>query len=160
MATEPISDIALLQQVLPLGKKLLGVDVGSKTLGLALSDIYQRIGTPLLTLKRTKFTQDAARLIEVIEAHEVALLVVGLPLHMNGQEGKACQSVRQFVRNLQKIHPIPVFLQDERLSTNAAQEALHHTQAKHKTRREKVDAVAASFILQATLDRMHRDPLP
>jgi putative holliday junction resolvase len=138
---------------LPPGR-LLGLDLGSVTIGLALSDAGQCIATPLKTLHRKKFRDDAAALLALVDAEQVAGLVVGLPLNMNGSAGPRVQSVRQFVRNLQALRPaLPVVLQDERLTTLAAERAMLEADLSRAKRAARVDAVAAGLILQAYLDR-------
>ncbi len=145
---------------------LLGLDVGTKTIGIALSDRRRRVASPLETLRRTRFADDARRLCALIDAHAVAGLVVGLPLNMDGSEGPRAQSVRAFVRNLgdnlkdslrdnlREKGDLPVLLWDERLSTVAAERALLEADASRARRRQVIDKVAASLILQGALDRL------
>jgi putative Holliday junction resolvase len=136
------------------GRPLLGIDPGSKTLGLALSDSRHTIASPLVTVKRTKFTQDAAELVRLAGGHKVCGLVVGLPLNMDGSEGPRAQSVRAFLRNLAPLLPLPVLLWDERLSSIAAERALLEADASRKRRGEVIDKMAAAYILQGALDRL------
>lgn len=136
------------------GQRLLGLDVGSKTIGLALSDVSRVIATPMETLKRGKFADDARWLWAIMKEHEVAALVVGLPMNMDGSEGPRCQSVRQFVKNLLAMADIGIVLWDERLSTVAAQRAMLEADMSRKKRGENVDKVAAAFILQGLLDHL------
>jgi putative Holliday junction resolvase len=137
---------------LPAGR-LLGLDVGSTTIGLAVSDLGQRVATPLRTLKRSKFATDAAALLALVDAERAAGLVIGLPLNMNGTEGPRVQSVRQFARNLKGLQPdLPMVFWDERLSTMAAERAMLEADLSRAKRAERVDAVAAGLILQGYLD--------
>ena len=136
--------------------RLMGVDLGSKTIGLALSDVSRSIASPLETIKRTKFTADAERLIALAREHGVVALVVGLPLNMDGTEGPRCQSTRAFVRNLEKLTDLPVVFWDERMSTMAVTRTLLDADASRARRAELVDKMAASYILQGALDRLRR----
>jgi len=136
--------------------RLMGLDLGTHTIGLALSDVECRIATPLETLKRTKFTADAKRIGALAERHGVGGLIVGLPLNMDGSEGPRAQSTRAFVRNLKPILPLPVLFWDERLSTVAVTRALLEADASRARRAELVDKMAAAYILQGALDRMAR----
>ncbi len=133
-------------------ERLLGVDLGTKTIGLALSDVERRIATPLETIKRTKFTADAIRLTEIIDRHGVTGLVIGLPLNMDGTEGPRSQSTRSFVRTFDQRRPINVLFWDERLSTAAVTRSLIEADATRKRRAEVVDRMAAAYILQSALD--------
>lgn len=141
---------------LPRGARLMGVDLGTKTIGLALSDVERRIATPLETIRRTKFTADALRMRALCETHGVHGLVVGLPLNMDGSEGPRAQSTRAFVRSLARIMPLAVALWDERLTTAAVTRALIEADASRARRSALVDKLAASYILQGALDRLAR----
>lgn len=143
-----------LKDMLDRGKRLLGVDVGSKTLGLALSDVTLTIATPFDVLKRSKFTKDAETLRRIIEGEGVGGLVIGLPLNMDGSEGPGCQSVRQFAANLESRMDIPIAFWDERLSTVAVTRTLLEADASRKRRSEVVDSMAAAYILQGALDSL------
>ncbi|WP_298967303.1 Holliday junction resolvase RuvX [uncultured Methylobacterium sp.] len=132
--------------------RLLGLDLGTRTIGLALSDAGRRIASPLETIKRVKFTPDAARLVEIAGRHAIGGLVIGLPLNMDGSEGPRAQSTRAFVRNLKPILPLPVLLWDERLSTAAVTRTLLEADASRARRGELVDKLAAAYILQGCLD--------
>ncbi len=134
----------------------MGVDLGTKTIGLALSDVSRSIASPLETIKRTKFTADAERLIALAKSHDAAALVFGLPLNMDGTEGPRCQSTRAFVRNLEKLTDLPVVFWDERMSTQAVTRTLLDADASRARRAELVDKMAASYILQGALDRLRR----
>lgn len=138
------------------GERLLGLDLGEKTIGLALSDIMRMIATPLVTLERTKFSADAQALISLMEKNNVAGLIIGLPLNMNGTEGPSAQSTRAFARNLDDKRPIPILFWDERLSTTAVTRTLLDADMSRARRKDVVDKMAASFILQGVLDAMRR----
>jgi putative Holliday junction resolvase len=154
---QPLSEDAdLFGRVLPAGTRLLGIDVGSKTLGLALSDVTRTIASGLTTLKREKFSRDVERLVEVIAAHQVAGLVVGLPQNLDGADGPRAQSTRAFARNLAKRVPLPILLWDERFTTAAAERVLIEASTSRRRRAAVIDKVAATLILQTALDRMNR----
>lgn len=150
-----------LKAALKTGQRLLGLDVGSKTIGLALSDVMRTIATPMETVKRTKFTKDAESLIKIIRDHDVGGLVLGLPVEMDGHEGSRCQSTRQFATNLAKamadagLPPLPIAFWDERLSTTAVERVLiEQADMTRKRRAEVVDKAAAAWILQGALDAL------
>jgi putative holliday junction resolvase len=151
MSILPLDD---LKTALTPGLRLLGLDLGEKTIGLALSDTTLSIATPMQTLKRGKFTQDAAVLEKIIADQGVGGLVVGLPLNMNGSEGPSAQSARAFARNFAARVPLPITLVDERLSTAAVTLTLIEADASRKRRAEVVDKMAAAYILQGALDRL------
>lgn len=139
--------------------RLLGLDIGEKTVGLAISDPGLTVASPLETIRRTKFTEDARKLSAVIDDRKVGGLVLGLPRNMDGSEGPRCQSVRQFARNLVEVAGItlPVFFWDERLSTSAIHRFLiDEADMTRKRRGEVVDKMAAGFILQGALDAAAR----
>ena len=139
------------------GSRLLGLDIGTKTVGLALSDPSYTVASPLQTIRRTKFTRDAHAIEAVISEHAVGGLVVGLPLHMDGSEGRACQSVRQFATNLLERIDLPLAFHDERLSTAAVERMLiKEADMTRKHRAKIVDKAAAAYILQGALDQAHR----
>jgi len=142
------------------GRRLMGLDVGSKTVGLALSDPTLTVATPLQTLRRSKFSRDAELLRQAAEEHDVGGLVIGLPVSMNGTEGPRCQSVRQFATNLLQVLELPVAFWDERLSTAAVQRMLI-TEADMSRRRRGavVDKAAAAYILQGALDAISAQSL-
>jgi putative holliday junction resolvase len=135
-------------------RPLIGIDVGTKTLGLALSDVTLMIASSLETIRRVKFTPDAARLIEIAAKFEVCGFVLGLPVNLDGTEGPRAQATRAFVRNLTKLTPLPMLFWDERWSTVAAERSLIEADASRKRRAEVIDQVAATIILQGALDRM------
>lgn len=153
MAVE-VLDLADLKPRLQRLQRLIGIDLGTKTIGLALSDVERRIASPLETIRRTTFTKDAARLLELADKHEVAALVIGLPLNMDGSEGPRVQSTRAFVRNLGAKTAKPFIYWDERLSTAAVTRELLAQDASRAKRAEVVDRMAAAFILQGALDRL------
>jgi putative Holliday junction resolvase len=135
-------------------QRLIGIDLGTKTIGLALSDVERRLASPLETIRRTNFTKDATRLLELASKHEAAAFVIGLPLNMDGSEGPRVQSTRAFVRNLGVKTPLPFIYWDERLSTAAVTRELIAQDASRAKRAEVVDRMAAAFILQGALDRL------
>ncbi len=141
---------------LPAHARLLGLDLGTKTIGLALSDLERQIATPLETIKRVKFGLDAAALLKVTAKHAVAGLVIGLPLNMDGSEGPRVQSTRAFVRNLAPLTALPIAFWDERLSTLAVTRTLLDADASRAKRAAVVDKMAAAYILQGALDRLLR----
>lgn len=137
------------------GTRLLGLDLGSKTVGLALSDVTLMIASPLETIKCTKFTADAQNLELLIDAHDVGGLVLGLPVSMDGSEGPRCQSTRSFASNLLARRNIALSFWDERLSTAAVERVLIcQADMTRKRRAEVVDKAAAAYILQGALDAM------
>ena len=136
-------------------QRLLGLDVGSKTVGLALSDVSRTVATPMRTLKRRRFAGDAAILGDLIAEHDVGGLVIGLPVSMDGSEGPRCQSVRQFAANLLTYVDTAVAFWDERLSTAAVERLLvEEADMSRRRRAEVVDKMAAAYILQGALDAM------
>ena len=139
---------------LPPYAAITGLDLGDKTIGVAISDLRRMIASPSEVIRRVKFTDDAARLLEIIRAREIKGIILGLPLNMDGSEGPRVQSTRAFARNLERLTPLPIAFWDERLSTVAAERALLEADTSRKRRREVIDQVAAGFILQGALDRM------
>lgn len=139
---------------LPPMRALIGLDLGTKTIGVAVSDTFRSVATPLETVRRKKFGVDAARLLELIAERNIAGIVLGLPFNMDGTEGPRCQSTRAFARNLAKLADVPITYWDERLSTVAAERALLEADTSRKRRSEVVDHVAAGYILQGALDRL------
>jgi len=153
----PICAIADMPALLPRGKRLLGLDLGERTIGLALTDPGLTVASPLETIRRAKFTRDAEALIAVIEARGVGGLVIGLPVNMDGSEGPRCQSTRQFAANLLTKIDLPIAFWDERLSTAAVQRLLtDEADMTRKRRGEVVDKMAAAYILQGALEAMPR----
>lgn len=139
---------------LPAMSALIGLDLGEKTIGVAVSDSFLSVATPLETVRRKKFGLDAARLTEIIRDRRIGGLVLGLPRNMDGSEGPRCQSTRAFARNFDRLLPLPITFWDERLSTVAAERALLEADTTRKRRAEVIDHVAAGYILQGALDRL------
>lgn len=133
---------------------LLGIDPGTKTLGLAISDQTRLIATPLETIQREKFSTDAAYLLGIYDENDVSGMIIGLPINMDGSHGPRTQSVRDFCTNLLKLRDVPIFLWDERLSTMAVTRGMIDADMSRKKRKENVDKLAASYILQGVLDRL------
>jgi putative holliday junction resolvase len=151
------AEILTLEQLAPrLARfdRVMGLDIGTKTIGLALSDVERRLASPLDTIRRTRFSADAANLLKRAAEFQVAALVVGLPLNMDGSEGPRVQSTRAFVRNLPE--GLLVSYWDERLSTAAVTRELIAQDASRARRAEVVDRMAAAYILQGALDRLAR----
>jgi putative holliday junction resolvase len=134
--------------------RLLGLDVGTKTIGMALSDVTRSVATPFDTIRRTKFTADAKTIREVVERNQVGALVIGFPLNLDGSEGPRAQSTRAFARNLAAQVAVPMVFWDERLSTAAVERHLIEADASRKRRAEVVDRMAAAYILQGALNRL------
>ena len=143
---------------LPAAGKLLGLDLGTKTIGVAVSDGMRYSATPLETIRRSKFTADAARLLQLIAENQAVAFVIGLPLNMDGSEGPRVQSTRAFARNLAQKTPLPMLFWDERLSTSAVTRMLIEADTRRDKRAEVVDKLAASYILQGFLDRLRLAP--
>ncbi len=133
---------------------LMGLDLGEKTIGMAISDDRRKIASALNTIRRTRFTQDAEFLLNIAVEYSVGGFILGLPLNMNGTEGPRCQSVRQFASNLSEKTDIPMAFWDERLSTRAAERHLIARDVSRKRRAKVIDKLAAQFILQGALDFM------
>ena len=136
------------------GSRLLGLDVGAKTIGLALSDVTRSVATPLETIRRTKFQKDADALLAMLARFGIGGLVIGLPLNMDGSEGPRAQATRAFARNLAARTELPMAFWDERLSTAAVTRTLIEADASRARRAELVDKMAAAYILQGALDRL------
>ena len=139
---------------LPAAGALMGLDLGTHTIGVAVSDGLRSVATPLETVRRKKFGVDAARLMEIVQGRALVGIVLGLPRNMDGSEGPRCQSTRAFARNLSRLTDLPIGYWDERLSTVAAERALLEADTTRKRRAEVIDHVAASYILQGLLDRL------
>ncbi|MET1025851.1 MAG: Holliday junction resolvase RuvX [Dongiaceae bacterium] len=155
-----VADVTALCAALPRHQRLFGLDLGEKTIGIAVSDPGLHVATPVSTIKRTKFTLDAKELIKLIQERQVGGLVIGLPLNMDGTEGPRCQSVRQFAANFLPLHEIPIAFWDERLSTVAVTRDMIDADLTRAKRAKAVDRAAAAFILQGALDfhqRQRRD---
>jgi len=147
-------NLAEFAAALPQGRALAGLDLGDKTIGVAVSDRSLSVATPLETLRRSKFSADAAKLGEIFAKREIGGLILGLPLNMDGSEGPRAQSTRAFARNLARLTDLPIGYWDERLSTVAAERALLEADTSRARRRELIDHVAAGYILQGALDRL------
>jgi len=137
--------------------RILGCDVGEKTIGLALSDKTRMIATPLSVILRTKWKKDSEVLLKILDEHSIVGVVVGFPLNMDGSEGPRCQSTRQFVNNLLLLKDLPVCLWDERLSTVAVTRTLLEADMSRSKRSKVVDKMAASYILQGLLDAIRHN---
>jgi putative Holliday junction resolvase len=151
-------DLPGLKAAIVPGKRLLGFDLGEKTIGLALSDTMLTMATPLETLKRGKFSVDAVVIESLIHKHGVGGLVIGLPLNMDGTDGPSAQSARAFGRNFAARSQLPIVFWDERLSTAAVTRTLLEADSSRKRRSEVVDKMAAAYILQGALDRLRMIP--
>lgn len=149
-----IEEIADFAAALSPARGLAGLDLGTKTIGVAVSDRLLSVASPLQTIKRVKFGQDAAALLDIVAAREIGGLVLGLPRNMDGSEGPRCQSTRAFARNLAGLTDLPITFWDERLSTVAAERALLEADTSRRKRAEVIDHVAAGVILQGALDRL------
>ena len=136
------------------GERILGLDLGSKTIGIALSDTMQQVATPLETLKRKKFTADAKHLLALVKQFNIAAFVIGMPLNMDGTEGARIQSTNAFVRNMAKKTDIPFISWDERMSTVAVERVLLEADSSRAARARVIDKMAAGYILQGALDRL------
>lgn len=149
-----VDNVAEFAALLPPRGRLLGIDLGTKTIGLAISDVERMIASPLETIARVKFGQDVAKLKLILQRHDMVALVMGLPLNMDGSEGPRVQSTRAFVRNLMPLVPLPLLYWDERLSTAAVTRSLIEADASRARRAQVVDKMAAAYILQGAIDRM------
>jgi len=158
MANDPSLSLQDFLSVLPKNTRLIGLDLGTKTIGLALSDLGRGIASPMETIRRKKFTQDAEQLLTICGKQEVGGLVMGLPLNMDGSEGPRAQATRAFVRNLAPKTDLPITYWDERLSTAAVTRTLLEADSSRAKRADVVDKMAAAYILQGFLDRLgHMD---
>ena len=150
-----VVDLLDLPSALARGETLTGLDLGEKTIGVAVSDASLMIASPLVLIRRTKFTADAENLFRQMESRRSTALVIGLPVNMDGSEGPRCQSTRAFARNLARLKELPIAFWDERLSTAAVTRMLTaEADASRARRAELVDKAAAAWILQGALDRM------
>jgi putative Holliday junction resolvase len=152
----PAADLTLAETIATItqDRRLMGLDLGSKTIGVATSDRTRMIATPIETIARTKFTHDAERLIAIAARENIGLIVLGLPVNMDGTEGPRCQSTRAFARNFARLWPIPIVFWDERLSTAAVERMLIEADASRARRDAVIDKLAAAWILQAALDSL------
>lgn len=143
-----------LKEIAVQGRRFLGIDVGTKTLGLAISDPTHIVATPLITIRRSRFSADIEKLRRIIEERDVGALVIGLPINMDGSEGQRCRAVRRFAENLLACIDINIAFFDERLSTVAVTRTLLEANVSRRRRAEVVDKMAAAYILQGALDRI------
>ena len=151
----PVFDLTDLPAACPPDTAWLGLDLGENTIGVAVSDTSRMIASPLQLIRKVKFSQDAAQLIKLMNGRNVSALVIGLPLNMDGTEGPRAQSCRAFARNLERLRPVNVAFQDERLSTTAVERFLiDELDLTRKRRADVVDRTAAAWILQGALDRL------
>ncbi|MDP1700977.1 MAG: Holliday junction resolvase RuvX [Aestuariivirga sp.] len=141
---------------LPQTSRLMGLDLGTKTIGIATSDRSRQIATPITTITRSKFTKDATELLAIATKENVGVLVLGLPINMDGTEGPRAQATRAFARNLAKLTSLAIVFWDERLSTAAVERMLIEADASRATRNKVVDKLAAAWILQAALDALRQ----
>jgi putative Holliday junction resolvase len=153
---ETIDDIEVFAGRLEPGARLIGIDAGTKTLGLALSDVTRTIASPMIVLRRTKFKEDAAALLKIAAEHQIGGFVLGLPTNLDGTSGPRVQATRAFARNMNGLTELPILLWDERLSTAAAERTLLEADTSRKRRAEVIDKMAAGIILQGALDRMRK----
>ena len=156
----PVVELGQLKELLPAGGRLLGLDVGAKTIGIAVSDSGLAVASPLTVLKRGRFAADAESIRKLAAERRVGGIVVGLPIGLAGKEGPRSQSVRQFAQNLLKHIDLPLAFWDERFSTLGAGRALEGAELSQRRRGEVIDKLAAAYILQGALDRMTRGPAP
>jgi putative Holliday junction resolvase len=151
----PVLDLLALPAACPPGTAWLGLDLGEKTIGVAVSDTTRLIASPLELIRKSKFTLEAERLFNLTDARQVSALIIGLPTNMDGTEGPRAQSCRAFARNLDRVRPVNVAFWDERLSTSAVERFLiEDLDLNRKRRAEVVDRTAAAWILQGALDRV------
>ena len=150
----PVTPIEKIAEIVRPGQRLAGLDLGTKTIGLAVSDGALSMAHPRTVIRRKKFTADATQLLEVFQRENVAAIILGLPVNMDGSEGPRAQASRAFARNLGTLTPLPIVLWDERLSTVAAERSLIGMDVSRAKRSEVIDAEAAAFILQGALDRL------
>ena len=152
----PVLTLVEAAALLPQRGSLLGLDLGTKTIGVAVSDPDRRLATPVVTLARTRFAGDAERLLKLAGERRAVGFVLGLPLNMDGSEGPRAQATRAFARNLERLTALPIALWDERLSTAAVERALIEADASRARRKAVIDQHAAAYILQGALDRLRR----
>lgn len=150
----PVIDITETEPFLKQGGRIAGLDLGTKTIGIAVSDQGFNLANPRPVLKRTKFTKDAEALLDIFRQEEISVVIIGLPLNMDGSSGPRVQATRAFVRNMTALTDIPFVFWDERLSTVAAERSLIEMDVSRKRRAQRIDSAAAAFILQGALDRL------
>ncbi len=142
---------------LPENARLMGLDLGTTTIGIATSDLTRQIATPVTTISRTKFTPDATELLAIAARENVGVIVLGLPINMDGSEGPRAQATRAFARNLAKLTSLTIVFWDERLSTAAVERMLIQADASRAKRDKVIDKLAAAYILQAALDALRQE---
>jgi putative holliday junction resolvase len=152
----PVLALADTAELLPARGALIGLDLGTKTIGVAASDPDRRVAAPVETVVRKKFAVDARRILDLTLERRAVAIVLGLPINMDGTEGPRAQSTRAFARNLAKLTTLPIALWDERLSTAAVERALIAADASRAKRKAVIDQHAAAYILQGALDRLRR----
>jgi putative holliday junction resolvase len=152
----PVVTLVEAAALLPERGALIGLDLGTKTIGVAVSDPDRRLAAPVVTVARARFASDAERLLQLAEERRVVGFVLGLPLNMDGSEGPRAQATRAFARNFAKLTALPIALWDERLSTAAVERALIEADASRRKRKAVIDQHAAAYILQGALDRLAR----
>jgi len=153
----PVCNPSELKKAIPARARVLGLDVGTKTIGMALSDTTLLIATPLATIRRTRFREDGARILAELDRHGAGAVVVGLPLALDGRDSSRTQGVRQFAHNLLALRDLPLAFWDERLSTAAVERGMIEADLSRQRRAELIDKAAAAYILQGFLDRIGRD---
>ena len=156
MTDEPSDDFANPLAAIPAAGRIMALDLGTKTIGVAISDGMRYSASPLETIKRTKFTKDAERIDQLISENQIVAIILGLPLNMDGSEGPRVQSTRAFARSLAQRINLPIAFWDERLSTSAVTRMMIEADLRRDRRAEVVDKLAASYILQGALDRLRR----
>ena len=154
------ADLKSLTTLVGCGRALLALDVGAKTIGIAICDRSWLIASPLTTIRRSKFTDDAAILVKLVAERDIAALVIGYPIDMSGTPGKRCQSVRQFAKNLAEFIAVPMVFQDERLSTQVVEKAMIAADMSRRRRDAVIDQSAATYILQNALEGVRCNALP
>lgn len=152
----PVLTLTDLGATLARGARLVGLDLGTKTIGMAVSDPGRTLASPIGTIRRTKFTPDAKALFAILDERQATALVVGLPVNMDGSEGPRCQSVRAFAADLMRLRDLPIAFWDERLSTMAVERAMLSADLSRAKRAQAVDSAAAAWILQGALDALGR----
>jgi putative holliday junction resolvase len=150
----PVLTLVEAATLIPQRGSLLGLDLGTKTIGVAVSDPDRKLAAPVVTIARKRFTADAEHLLKLAEERRAVGFVLGLPLNMDGSEGPRAQATRAFARNLAKLTTLPIALWDERLSTAAVERALIEADASRQKRKAVIDQHAAAYILQGALDRL------
>jgi putative Holliday junction resolvase len=152
----PVVSMTEAAALLPARGALIGLDLGTKTIGVAVSDPDRRLAAPVETIARKRFSDDAARLFVLASERRAVGYVLGLPINMDGSEGPRAQATRAFARNLAKLTELPIALWDERLSTAAVERALIEADVSRDKRKAVIDQHAAAYILQGALDRLAR----